>query len=366
MELFLAKKGYDLAPLLPALWHDLGAMTEKVRIDYADVVVTTLEERYFRPVFDWHEERGVMFGHDNSGRGRMAQGRSFYGDYFRTMRWFSAPGCDDPKLHGARAFKGLKVNSSIAHLYRRPRVWIEAFHSSGWGTQPADVMAALNEDFAYGATVVNLHGLYYSTRAGWWEWAPPDFHFRQPYWQHAKEWNQALTRLCWILSQGVHRCDVGIVYPIEALDVEAADPSMSGVVAHVENESVGAQQQDPQGPEDTAFVIGKHLFDHACDFDFVDFESIAVAEVEDGVMRARDAQYRVLVIPAMRALRFSTLLKARDFVKAGGLVIAFGCLPKVSERAGREDAVVVLELAEIGDGVEHFRFLFRAGASLPR
>ena len=347
MELFLAKKGYDLAPLLPALWHDLGAMTEKVRIDYADVVVTTLEERYFRPVFDWHEERGVMFGHDNSGRGRMAQGRSFYGDYFRTMRWFSAPGCDDPKLHGARAFKGLKVNSSIAHLYRRPRVWIEAFHSSGWGTQPADVMAALNEDFAYGATVVNLHGLYYSTRAGWWEWAPPDFHFRQPYWQHAKEWNQALTRLCWILSQGVHRCDVGIVYPIEALDAEAADPSMSGVVAHVENESVGAQQQDPQGPEDTAFVIGKHLFDHACDFDFVDFESIAVAEVEDGVMRARDAQYRVLVIPAMRALRFSTLLKARDFVKAGGLVIAFGCLPKVSERAGREDAEVHALLQDI-------------------
>ena len=50
------------------------------------------------------------------------------------MRWYSAPGCDDPKLQGARAFKGLKVNSSIAHLYQRPRVWVEAFHSSGWGT----------------------------------------------------------------------------------------------------------------------------------------------------------------------------------------------------------------------------------------
>ena len=347
MERFVAQKGYDLAPLLPALWHDVGAITEKVRIDYADVVVTTLEERYFRPVFEWHEQRGVMFGHDNSGRGRMAQGRSFYGDYFRTMRWFSAPGCDDPKLHGARAFKGLKVNSSIAHLYQRPRVWIEAFHSSGWGTQPADVMAALNEDFAYGATVVNLHGLYYSTRAGWWEWAPPDFHFRQPYWQHAKVWNQALTRLSWILSQGVHRCDVGIVYPIEALDVEAVDPSMSGVVAHVENENVGADQQDPRGAEETAFVIGKHLFDHACDFDFVDFESIASAQVKDGIMFARNAQYRVLVIPAMRALRYATLLKARDFVREGGLVIAFGCLPKASERAGRDDAELDALLLEI-------------------
>ena len=335
---FASRKGYDLAPLLPALWHDLGSITEKVRLDYADVVVSVLEDHYFRPIFDWHEKRGIMFGHDNSGRGRMAQGRSFYGDYFRTMRWFSAPGCDDPKLHGPRAFKGLKVNSSIAHLYDRPRVWIEAFHSSGWGTQPAEVMAALNEDFAYGATVVNLHGLYYSTRAGWWEWAPPDFHFRQPYWQHASQWNQTLTRISWLLSQGVHRCDVGIVYPIESLDVEAADPSLAGVVAHVENENVGGHQQDPVGAEDTAFVLGKHLFDHACDFDFVDFESIALAEAKEGRLCARKAQYRVLVIPAMKAVRYSTLLKARDFVRAGGLVIAFGCLPQASERSGRDDA----------------------------
>jgi hypothetical protein len=344
---FSRKKGYDLTPLLPALWFDLGSITEKVRLDYADVVVTCLEDCYFRPIFAWHDSRGIMFGHDNSGRGRMAQGRSFYGDYFRTMRWFSAPGCDDPKLHGPRAFKGLKVNSSIAHLYQRPRVWIEAFHSSGWGTQPAEVMAALNEDFAYGATVVNLHGLYYSTRAGWWEWAPPDFHFRQPYWQHATSSNQALTRLSWLLCQGVHRCDVGIVYPIDSLDAEAADPSRDGVIAHVENEKVGAASQDPIGPEDTAFVLGKDLFDHACDFDFVDFESIAVAEVNDGVMQARTATYRVLVFPAMKAMRHSTLVKARDFVRAGGLVIAFGCLPKASDRAGRDDAELDALLHEI-------------------
>lgn len=346
-DIFAHKKGYELAPLLPALWHDLGAITEKVRLDYADAVVTTLEECYFRPIFEWHESRGVMFGHDNSGRGRMAQGRLFYGDYFRTMRWFSAPGCDDPKLHGPRAFKGLKVNSSIAHLYQRPRVWIEAFHSSGWGTQPADVMAALNEDFVYGATVVNLHGLYYSTRAGWWEWAPPDFHFRQPYWQHASQWNQTLTRLSWLLSQGFHRCDVGIVYPIESLDVEVVNPSRSGIIAHVENERVASDSLDPVGAEETAFVIGKHLFDHTCDFDFVDFESIADAESSEGLFRVRDAQYRVLVIPAMRAMRFSTLVKAREFVKTGGLVIAFGCLPKASERRGRDDAELNALLMEI-------------------
>ena len=346
-EVFVAMKGYDLYPLLPALWHDMGDATEKFRLDYADVVCARMEECYFKPVFDWHEQRGILFGHDNCGRGRIASGRSHYGDYFRAMRWFSAPGCDDPKLHGARAFKGLKVNSSIAHLYQRPRVWLEGFHSSGWGTTPAEVVAAFNEDFAYGATVVNLHGLYYTTRGGWWEWAPPDFHFRQPYWEHSDRLNAYFSRLSWLLSQGVHRCDVAMVYPIAALDAEPADPALCGVVAHVENEMIDAGIDHGYDPEKTAFGLGRFLFDRSCDFDFVDHDSLVAAATRDGELRAGPGRYRVLVFPAMRAVRFSMLEKALVFVRAGGVVIALGALPKASERAGRNDAQLDRMLDEI-------------------
>jgi len=352
-EEFFTRKDYDITPWLPMLWHDMGPLTEKVRLDFSDAVTSCVEDCYFKPIFRWHEARGIMFGHDNCGRGWIAQGRDHYGDYFRTMRWYSAPGCDDPKLDGARAFKGLKVNSSIAHLYQRQRVWVEAFHSSGWGTAPAAIVAAINEDFAYGATVVNLHGLYYSTRGGWWEWAPPDFHFRQPYWAHCGALNDYLTRICWVLSQGVHRCDVAIVYPISALDAQSADPGISGVIAHVGNESIGADEggMDAQ-PEETAFGLGKYLFDHACDFDFVDFESLAKADARDGCVVVADACYRVLIFPAMKAVRFSMIEKALEFVRAGGLVIAFGCLPNASDRAGREDAVLNGLLVDIF-GADH-------------
>lgn len=346
-DAFQQSKGYDLRPLLPALWHDLGPTTEKIRLDYADAVTQRLEDCYFKPVFQWHEQRGTLFGHDNSGRGRMAEGRSFYGDYFRTMRWYSAPGCDDPKLQGARAFKGLKVNSSIAHLNQRPRVWVEAFHSSGWGTKPAEVVAALNEDFAYGASLVNLHGLYYSTRAGWWEWAPPDFHFRQPYWQHCDQLNTYLTRLCWLLSQGIHRCDAAILYPIAALDAQAADPSATGVIAHVGNEAVTSSQEPVLCPETAAFGIGKELISHGCDFDFIDFQSLASATTEAGALVAGTCRYRVLILPAMSAIHTSSLRKALEFVRAGGLVIAYGRLPEATELAGRNDPALTSLLEEL-------------------
>ena len=339
-DAFAARHDYDLYPMLPMLWHDLGSMTEKVRLDFADTVAARAEECYFKPVCQWHADRGILFGNDNCGRGRIAEGRAHYGDYFRAMRWYSAPGCDDPRLDGPRAFKGLKVNSSIAHLYRRPRVWVEAFHSSGWGVTPADIVAAINEDFAYGATVVNLHGLYYSTRGGWWEWAPPDFHFRQPYWMHGRALNEYFTRVCWLLSQGVHRCDVAIVYPIASIDAEPADPAPATVVAHIGNESIGAGKNDYDDPVESAFGLGKHLFDHACDFDFIDFDSLARAEAGEGMLVVTDACYRVLVFPAMKAVRIAMIRKALDFVHAGGTVIAYGRLPAASDNMGRNDPVL--------------------------
>ena len=339
LEEFRIRKGYDLAPLLPALWHNLGAVTAKIRIDYNDVVTTLLEQRYFIPVFRWAEDRGVMLAHDNAGRGMIEEGAKSYGDYFRTMRWFGAPGSDDPRLDGPRAFKGLKVNSSIAHLYKRPRVWAECFHSSGWGATPARMIAAINEDFAYGATVVNLHGLYYTTCGSWWEWASPDFHFRQPYWRHMNQFNNYTARLSFLLSRGVHVCDVAILYPITAIEGGAnrrmAEVSADGIPYSEKQCGCGEVLLDEA--EVHAFGLGRALFDSGIDFDFVDFQSLERAEVRDGLLCIAGEEYQVLILPAMSAVRFSTMQVARDFQAKGGLVIAYGCLPSASDKAGSQD-----------------------------
>ena len=345
-HLFQSRHQYDLWPWLPALWHDLGPLTAKVRLDYAEAVIERMERCYFEPVFRWHEQRGTLLGHDNCGRGEMRVGRHYYGDYFRTMRWYSAPGCDDPKVQGERAFKGLKTNSSIAHLYNRPRVWLEAFHSSGWGTGPAEVVAALNEDFAYGATVVNLHGLYYSTKGSWWEWAPPDFHFRQPYWEHCKPLNQYCARVSWLLSQGTHRCDVAILYPSASFEAEPRFSDTPALRAHNGHAVIDPTVVQAGDPEAVASSLAKYLFDRACDFDFIDFESLARATTAAGELRVSGERYRVLILPAMQAARLSTLEAARTFVRSGGLVIACGCLPGATER-GSEDPLMVELLTDI-------------------
>jgi hypothetical protein len=317
---FRKRKGYDVVPELASLFVDMGPKTPKVRLDYSDVMVSLEEENFFRPLYEWHRSRGMMFGCDHGGRGLDV---TEFGDYFRTQRWMLAPGNDQPNL-SSDIIKN-KVASSIAHLYERPRTWLEGYHSSGWSTSSADVVDATWRNFVMGHNLLTLHGLYYSTRGGWWEWAPPCNHFRMPYWQHMGEFLRASERLSYLLSQGRHRADVAIVYPVASVEA-----GMGG------KEAVRA-----------AFDLGRHLFNSGIDFDFMDFESLARARVEGRDLRVSGENYRVLVVPSMPAVRHSMLEKAREFHHAGGMVVAMGAMPEASDRLGSGDPEVSSIIREI-------------------
>ena len=311
-EEFNKRKGYDIVPLLPALFLNIGPVTPKVRLDYSDVMVALSEECYFRPIFEWHWQRGLIYACDSGGRG---QNPLEFGDYFRAVRWYTAPGHDTP---GGRAdLRKNKVSSSIAHLYKRPRVWLEGYHSLGWGATPATIFESTNRNFLYGANLLNLHGLYYTTHGSFWEWAPPCYHFRMPYWEHMGAFFKYFERMSYLLSQGDHRCDVAVMYPVAPMEA-----GMGGDEAR-----------------ELAFQTGSDLFEkYGLDFDFIDFESLARAEIRDRQLCVSGEAYRVLILPGMRALRDSTLRKANEFYRAGGVVLAAGALPEASDRIGGNDA----------------------------
>ncbi|MDP9011587.1 MAG: hypothetical protein M3O41_02810 [Pseudomonadota bacterium] len=346
---FAAVKGYPLKGRLAKLFVDLDAESAKVRLDFHSVANALAQRHWFEPLYRWHEARGLLFGHDNMGRGGVAVGAAAYGDTMGAMRWYSAPGSDDPNLNGPRAFKGIKVASSIAHLYGRPRVWAECFHSSGWGIAPGTVRDALNELFALGATLINLHGLYYSTHGGWWEWAPPDFHFRQPYWAHMEHLHSYAARLSWLLSQGEPVCDVAILYPGEAVAAGLNAPAAADLwVARSLSE---AQRNEGAYAEDLAealsFAAAQALFAAAVDFDFIDSDSLAGSSAGQGVLHVGRNRYRLVVLAEATAVPWAVLDKLLSFSRAGGRIIVLGRPPLASDRAGRDDALLDALVAEL-------------------
>ncbi len=311
-EEFIKRKGYDITEKWEAIFRDVGDETPKIRLDYYDVIVQLSEERYFKPVYDWHEARGMTFGCDHGGRGRDI---TEFGDYFRTMKWHQGPGNDQPFLRSSIVKS--KISSSIAHMYRRPRVWLEGFYSSGWATDSADLTDAIFRNFALGHNLLSLHGLYYSTHGSMWEWAPPCNHHHMPYWGQMGTLLGATKRLSYLLAEGTHRADVAIVYPVAAAEADTT--------------------KDRKEIAAPAFDIATHLYTHGIDFDFIDFESIERAEVINGELCVSDEQFKTVIVPAMSAVRFGMMEKLHAFAKAGGQVLFLGCVPTASDRVGRND-----------------------------
>jgi hypothetical protein len=294
---FRKRKGYDITKHLDALYYNTGDSTIDIRLDYNDVLVSLSEENFFKPVYKWHQDRGLIFGCDHGGRGRDV---AEFGDYFRTQRWNQGPGSDQPFL--SKDIIKAKVASSISHLYERPRVWLEGFHSSGWGTSSAALTDAIFANYVAGYNLMSFHGYYYSTMGGWWEWAPPDNHFRMPYWKHIDPLMKATGRLSYLLSQGVHKCDVAIIYPTE--------PVIAGM--------------DGDKAVKTAFETGEDIYRKGIDFDFIDYESIARCEVKDRELRVAGERYKILIVPAMKILKNTSIQKIEEFSKAGGIVVFVG------------------------------------------
>lgn len=309
---FRNRKNYELLDVLPGMWEDIGDSTPKVRMDYADVRMSLMEERYFKPIYNWHASRGMIFACDSGGRGRKP---NEFGDYFRATRWYSAPGHDTPGGN-ADLIKG-KVSSSVANLYQRPRVWLEGYHSLGWGATPENLMFATRENYLYGCTLLNLHGLYYTTYGSHWEWAPPSYHFRMPYWEHMDVFLGYFDRLSYLMSQGSAAFDVAVVYPVAPYEADA----------------------NGNAAKDTAFELAEKLMRAGINFEFIDNDSLARAEVKNGrlIVSAANASYQALVFPNMQAVRWASIDKAAAFAQAGGKVLAIGAIPSMSDRAGRND-----------------------------
>ena len=301
------KYGYDVLGFIPHMFFNLSAHTPVIRLNLQDVKTALIEENYFKPVFNYHNNRGLIYGCDQASRGKEPDE---FSDYFRTVRWFTAPGNDTPG-RAADLIK-VKVNSSIAHLYKRPRVWLEGYHSSGWGTTLESITAPTSDNFIFGANLLNLHGLYYSTNGGFFEWAPPDFHFRMPYWDDEKAWLDKYKRMSALLTTGVHRCDAAIFYPVSSCDYG----------------------ENAKKCIDTTFSLAEHLFTNGVDFDFIDFQSIENAVCENGRLKIADEEYKVLIFAGVDCIRQSSIDKAKQFLENGGKVVFCGITPYISDRYG--------------------------------
>ena len=67
---FKKVKGYDIGNCADLLFVDYPDLSAKIKLDYNDVFVSLSEKNFFKPVYDWHESRGMIYGCDHGSRGK--------------------------------------------------------------------------------------------------------------------------------------------------------------------------------------------------------------------------------------------------------------------------------------------------------
>ncbi len=316
VERFKKEKGYDPWPHLNGLFTDIdgfftdGKMTEKIRCDYYDIMVTMLEENYYKPIADWLHEHGMLYtNHSMWGKGDILGAVTEYGDYFRMMRYFDMPGLEDVRMRGGVSgdFRYGKMVSSIAHLYKKKRVIGESSWNSGWNVATAYNLAWINENYAYGVNCYMQLGAFYGLPGGWFYPSDQSSELNQPYWQERKRMADYVKRLSFILSQGVHVTDVAFLYPITSIH--------AGWVGGKEFTDAAKETAE------ATFSLSQSIYESGIDFDFIDDDSIQCSEIDNGKLKVSGLEFSVLVLPPMTTINSDTLVKIQEFEKSGGAVI---------------------------------------------
>jgi len=323
-DTFAARHGYRLEPRLWALWEpDGSAEAALVRRDYHAHRAVLARRGFFDQHDAWFVKRGMTCGFDQASPAREGDpvgGVRTYGDYLGLHAGYGAPGSD----HWGDA----KVHSSLAHANRRERVWIEAFHSSGWGGTLEETYDWLSPFLRRGATLYDPHAVYYSTAGGWWEWAPPSTCWRQPYWPSYDVFAMAVARLCSVLTAGQHVCDVVLVSPTSTAQ---AHLTLAGPLPAAARAS---QVFRELGGVNTWFAERRGVLERAgIDHDALDEATIAAGTVVPApggtALRIAEETYRTVVLPSAEVLRADTARRLLEFASAGGRVVCVGQPPRL-------------------------------------
>jgi hypothetical protein len=306
---FQKRRGYDLKPLLPALFNDFGPKTLDIRHDWGQTV-TEIFNDYFITAFK-------KLANDNSSKFTI-QG---YGTPPSAL--YSYAYCDiaEGEQYTWKSFSATRWAASANHLLGRPVTSSETFtwlHSPVFRATPLDMKAEADLHFLCGINQIICHGWPYTAEGvaypGWSFYAAGVFNEKNPWWLVMPDVTKYLQRVSYVLRQGTPANDVALFLPNDDAWTDLGrNFSMSSTLAGKVGTSV------------------KAITDAGYNLDFFDEQLLDMrGKMSGGTLDFGDAHYRVVVLPGVERIPAATMRKLEDFARAGGILVATHRLPDLA------------------------------------
>ncbi len=309
---FQKRRGYDLTPLLPALFGDLGPKTLDIRQDWGQTVTEVFND-YFIKGF-------TKFAHENNSRFRIQA----YGTPPTALSSYAD--CDLPEgelggRNNEKDYSATRWAASASHLLGKPVTSSETFtrlHSPVFRATPLDMKAEADLHFLCGINQIICHGWPYTAPGapypGWSFYAAAVFDEKNPWWIVMPDVTKYLQRVSYILRQGEPVDDVALFMPNS--DAWASFGRNFSLTTALQGRISGSVRA---------------ITDAGYDLDFFDDEFLAMrGKVAGDTLDFGDMHYRAVLLPGVERIPLATMKTLEEFARGGGIVIASRRLPDLA------------------------------------
>jgi len=325
-EQFKKRAGYDLGPVLYHLAADApGAV--RTRCDFYRTAGELFKERYYEVLGKWCSERGLIFTGHLGMEEFLSLLAANHGSLYLPLSAMQMPGIDmlgighgfsKGVVHSEAPNLAPKVVSSIAGLHARRRCLVELWGGGGWAATPARLKKSLDWMFATGVNFINPHLTWVSAKGLRKRDFPQSFSNQQPWWSAFGPFSEYISRLSAVLSEGVHRARVLLLFPTAGLWAASKgrgrmSPQLDATVKSV------AQLTD-------RLLLGGH------DFNYLFEEAIELYGIEDGKIRAGEGRFDAVVVPNTVCLMQSTIEFLKKASEVGVVVACDGQAPRFDDK----------------------------------
>lgn len=343
---FEKKYGYNPIKHYPALWHDIGPETSAARnalFGYR----AELFQAFINRLDKWCRDHGIQLtGHLD--QEEVPNPTPINGDLIKMFEKQAIPGADDIFRWG-RSNRGYKVVTSAAFNYDKPLIMSETYAAYQKVDEKILFQVAMDQ-YAMGIN-------FQTPTAGIERRA-----------KNVPDLNRYVGRMSYLLQEGRHVADIAILYPIASLQgcykFQLKGPQgerhtgrkLDGVP--VSEQWVYAYNGGILPKEIDYMDIGEVLFRGLrVDYTYLHpevLESRSIIEKNRLVLdnRMNREEFQAVVLPGGDTLHAATARKLKDYVTAGGTVIATSRLPYRSAEFGRDAEVRDAMAAVFGIPVE--------------
>lgn len=318
--------GYSITEALPALHDSSIPGAYRIRYDLYRTAHDLFVESYHKQVADWCRENKLSYATEvpsmRPGTQRHSDiigGDTAHEKLGKPLEWIY-----DEYIRNYRS--NAKAVSSLARQLDRKYAMIESFHSVGWTMTLQDAKWMIDRLGSSGINLYNFHAFYYTIADITKHDAPPSQFLQNPYWKHYRKLADYVGRMGVIVSNTEPDIHIAVLDPVAALWTKLGDPFQ------------GFPYQGESEPEKLAcdrlreswVAVCKTLLFHQMDYEHLDGEMLADAQIANGRIRMGRAAYSVVVLPPCHVMELGARKKLEEFVRQGGCVIAAGQIPTVS------------------------------------